>query len=178
MMQIDTEYLVEAIRDSAVEFGITYSVEVIRDGTVIDSEVVHNLVPIEGLNHILGVEFKGVTQVLTWYLGIFEGNYTPTSADTAAAIVAGATECTAYGEATRVALVPGSIAGGAFDNVASKASFTMNATKTIYGCFLTSAPAKSATTGVLTSSVRFGTAKILNATDILQITAGMTATSA
>jgi len=160
-----------------MKLGITYLVEVVRDGRVIDSETVHNLVPIEGLNHILGVEFKSVTQVATWYLAIFEGNYNPTSADTAAAIVSGATECTAYVESTRVALVPGTIAGGAFDNVASKAVFTMNATKTVYGCFLTSAPAKSATTGVLTSSVRFGTAKSLAATDILQITAGMTATS-
>jgi hypothetical protein len=161
-----------------MRIGTEYLIEVIRDGAVIDSEVVHNLVPIEGLNHILGVEFKAVTQVATWYLAIFEGNYVPTSADTAAAIVAGATECTAYSGATRIALVPGTIAGGAFDNVASKASFTMTATKTVYGCFLTSAPAISATTGVLTSSVRFSTPKVLNATDILQVTAGMTATSA
>ena len=63
------------------------------------------------------------------------------------------------------------------DNSASRAEFTMNAAKTIYGAFMTSAPAKGATTGVVISSVRFSAAKNLVATDILRITAGMTLTS-
>lgn len=163
--------------DSKSKFGINYFVEVIRDGKVIDTEEVHNLVPTEGLNHILGVEFKGTTQVLSWYLAIFEGNYVPTSADTAAALPAASTECTAYAETTRVPFVGGTVAGGVLDNSASRAEFTMNATKTVYGAYMTSAPAKGATTGVVVSSVRFSAAKNLVATDILRITAGLTLTS-
>lgn len=164
------------MKDSA-QFGLTYLVEVIRDGVVIDREEVHNLVPTQGLNHILNVEFKSTTQVTAWYLAIFEGNYVPTSADTAAALPAAATECTAYAESTRVLFVGGTVAGGVLDNSASRAEFTMNAAKTIYGAFMTSAPAKGATTGVVISSVRFSAAKNLVATDILRITAGMTLTS-
>lgn len=162
---------------SALKVGFNYLVEVVRDGQVIDSEIVRNLVPTEGLNHFLNVEFKGTTQVLSWYLAIFEGNYTPTAADTAAALPAAATECTAYDEATREAFVAGTVAGGILDNTASRAEFTMNATKTIYGAFMTSAPAKGATTGVVVSSVRFSAAKSLVATDVLRVTAGVTMTS-
>ncbi len=162
---------------STLKVGVNYLVEVIRNGRVIDTEVVHNLVPTEGLNHFLNVEFKGTTQVLSWYLAIFEGNYTPTAADTAAALPAAATECTAYDEATREAFVAGTVAGGIVDNTASRAEFTMNATKTIYGAFMTSAPAKGATTGVVVSSVRFSAAKSLVATDVLRVTAGVTMTS-
>lgn len=164
------------MKDSA-QFGLTYLVEVIRDGVVIDREEVHNLVPTQGLNHILNVEFKSTTQVTAWYLAIFEGNYVPTSADTAAALPAAATESTAYAESTRVLFVGGTVAGGVLDNSASRAEFTMTAAKTIYGAFMTSAPAKGATTGVVISSVRFSAAKNLVATDILRITAGMTLTS-
>lgn len=164
------------MKDSA-QFGLTYLVEVIRDGVVVDREEVHNLVPTQGLNHILNVEFKALTQVTAWYLAIFEGNYVPTAADTAASLPAASTESTAYGEATRVLFVGGTVAGGVLDNSASRAEFTMNATKTIYGAYMSSAPAKGATTGVVISSVRFSSAKNLVATDILRITAGMTLTS-
>ena len=164
------------MKDSA-QFGLTYLVEVIRDGVVVDREEVHNLVPTQGLNHILNVEFKALTQVTAWYLAIFEGNYVPTAADTAAALPAASTESTAYGEATRVLFAGGTVAGGVLDNSASRAEFTMNATKTIYGAYMSSAPAKGATTGVVISSVRFSSAKNLVATDILRITAGMTLTS-
>lgn len=164
------------MKDSA-QFGLTYLVEVIRDGVVVDREEVHNLVPTQGLNHILNVEFKALTQVTAWYLAIFEGNYVPTAADTAAALPAASTESTAYDEATRVLFAGGTVADGVLDNSASRAEFTMNATKTIYGAYMSSAPAKGATTGVVISSVRFSSAKNLVATDILRITAGMTLTS-
>lgn len=162
---------------SNVQAGFEYLFEILRDGVVIDSFTEKNLVPTEGLNHFLNVEFKGATQIGTWYLGVYEGNYTPVSTITAATISAAATETTAYNETTRVAFVPGTVASGAVDNSASRAEFTLNATKTIYGGFLSSASAKGATTGVLVSAVKFSSPKSLVSGDVLRVTASFTLTS-
>lgn len=158
--------------------GFTYLAEQIRDGVVIDREVVHNLMPTEGLNHMLGVTFKSATQAATWYIGLFEGNYTPTLSDTAAAFPAAATETTAYAETTRVEFNEGSIASGSLDNSANKAEFTFNAIKTVYGGFISSASAKGGTTGALTSVVRFASPKAFAVGDVFRVTAGFTLASA
>lgn len=162
----------------ATQAGFEYLIEVIGvDGTVRDREVVHNLMPVEGLNHMLGVTLKSAAQVATWYAGLYEGNYTPVPGDAALGFPTSATETTAYAEATRRALVLGSVAAGAVDNAASRAEFTLNANKTIYGGFVSSAAAKSATSGVLLSAVKFSSPKSLESGEILRLTAGITITS-
>ncbi len=154
-------------------FGLVYTVDVLdKHGNVVDTETVHNVVPTEGLNHTLGVVFKGVSQVPNWYLGLYEGVYTPGPADTAATIAANATECSAYAEATRVAFVSGAVAAGSVDNSASRAEFTLNANKTIYGGFLISSSTKGGTNGVLLSVVRFTSPKVLESGSVLRVTAG------
>ncbi len=157
--------------------GGIFSVEHVRDGEIIDAWDTPNLVTNEGLNHILGVEFNGATQIGTWYVGLFEGNYTPVATVTAATITAAATESTAYDETTRVAYVEAAPASQSITNSASKATFTINATKTIYGAFLVSASAKSATSGTLFSAARFGTSKAVVAADQLLVTYTIAASS-
>lgn len=153
--------------------GLVYTVETLdKEGRVIDIEVVHNLIPTEGLNHTLGVLFKGASQVTSWFLGLYEGVYTPTAADTAATIAANATECSAYAESTRVPFVSGSVASGSVDNSASRAEFTLNANKTVYGGFLVSSSTKGGTNGVLLSVVRFTSPKVLESGSVLRVTAG------
>ena len=151
--------------------------EHVRDGRVIDRWSDKNLIVNEGLNHILGVEFNGVTQIGTWYIGLFEANYTPVAGLTAATVTASATECIAYSEATRVAYVEAAAAAQSITNSASKATFTINATKTIYGAFLVSASAKSATTGTLFSASQFGASKSVVALDQLLVTYTINASS-
>ncbi len=148
------------------------------DSVVLSVEDVSNLIPTEGLNYLLGAGLTGVAQLSSWFIALFEGNYTPAPGITAATFPVDATESTAYDEATRVAWVPGAIAAGSVSNTASKAVFTMNATKTIYGIAQTSASAKGATTGVLVSVARFASAKSVVATDVLNVTSTLTATSA
>lgn len=155
-----------------------YQFELVRNGVVIDAWEEKNLIPTEGLNHILDVTCKGGTQVPTWYVAPYEGDYTPIATNTAANFPGLSTECTAYNEATRVAWVEGTVAAGAVDNSASKAEFTFNASKTIYGCSLVSVSTKSATTGVLLSAVRFGTSRAVISTDVLRVTAPVSLTSA
>lgn len=159
--------------NSHQKMGFRYLVEVVRDGIVVDSEVVDNLMPLEALNHVLGVTLKGTAQNASWYIGIFEGNFTPVGSEQAATIAAASTECTTYAETTRVPFTSGAVSGGSVDNSASKAEFTMNANKTIYGGFLVSTAAKAATSGVVLSAVRFSSPKVLESGAILRVTAGV-----
>lgn len=154
--------------------GFRYLVEVVKDGVVIDSEEVSNLMPIEGLNHMLGVTLKAVTQAPTWYIGLYEGNYTPVATDTAATFPAAATETTTYAESTRVEFNEGSVTSGSVDNSANKAEFTFNANKSVYGGFISSASAKGGITGALLSAVKFSSPKVLEIGAILRVTAGFT----
>lgn len=148
-----------------------------RAGKLIDEWEDPNIVVNEGLNSILGVMFNGATQITTWYIGLFEGNYTPVATVTAATITSASTECTAYNEATRVAYVEAAPSSQSITNSASRATFTINATKTIYGAFLASASAKSATTGTLFSAARFSSAKNVESADELLVTYSFTASS-
>lgn len=155
-----------------------YRGQIVRKGEVIDEFECPNMVVNQGLNHVLDTEFHGTTQVSAWYIGIFEGNYTPVATVTAATITAQSTECTAYDEATRVAFDEGAASGQVISNEGSAAVFTFNAAKTIYGAFLVSASAKSATSGVLFSAARFTAAKTVADDDQLLLTYGITAAAA
>lgn len=158
--------------------GINYTIEVIRNGAVTDSETIHNIMPEEGRNHAVSVITKGATQVPTWYIGLFEGNYVPVNADTAATFPTVATECTAYLPATRAEFNEGTVVAGVVANTDNRAEFTFTAAKTVYGAFLASAQAKGAVTGVLMSAARFTAPKVLQIDDVLRVTASLSLTSA
>ncbi|MES2247583.1 MAG: hypothetical protein V4645_09890 [Pseudomonadota bacterium] len=159
--------------------GFDFFLEVVRpDGRVSQRERVHNLMPDEGRDHGTGVIFKGAQQVLTWYIGLYEGNYTPQPDAKASTIAALAAECTTYSSAQRVAFVPGAVANGSVDNGANKAEFVMTAAKTVYGGFIVSASPKGATTGVLISAVRFTSPKVLDVGDKLVLVAANSLVSA
>ena len=154
-----------------------YIVEHVREGVVIDSMDVTNLVPTQGLTHILDVVCKGGAQVPTWYIAPYEGDFTPSATDTAASLPAAAVECTAYAEAARQTWVEGAVSGGSVTNVDNRAEFTMNATKTIYGCWLSSVPTKGSTSGIALSVVRFPASKTYQSGDIMRITAPVSLTA-
>ena len=154
--------------------GFKYTITHLRGEEVISEEIQHNLIPTEGLNYIIGTSAAAVAQITAWYLGIYEGNYTPVAGDTMSTFPGSSTESTAYTEATRVAWTAGTVSAGAVSNSASAATFTINATKTIYGAFMSSVSTKSATTGTLLSAVLFASPKAVVSGDILNITSTLT----
>jgi hypothetical protein len=107
--------------------------------------------------------------VSPWYVGVFEGNYTPLAADTGTTFPTDATECTAYDEAARVEYVEAASTAQSITNSADRAVFTFNATKTIYGAFLISAATKGATGGTLFCASQFASPRSVAATDELHI---------
>lgn len=169
---------ITAPAESRLMMGAVYEYELLRDGVVYDRWVEKNLMPLEGVNHVLNVVLKGATPVTSWYVLLYEGNYTPVTGDTAATFPASCTETTAYSGSTRVAFTPGAVSGGTVNNSASRAEFTFTADKTIYGGAIASASAKGAVSGVLLSAVKFGSPKSPTAGDVLRVTAGFTLVSA
>ena len=155
--------------------GFEYTVEQIRDGKVIASETIHNIMPTEGSTYFLNAALLAGSQTSTWYVGLFENNYTPVVTDTIAQFVgsAYAKETTAYTETTRQQWQNDPISSGVLVNSTNKAVFTFNATKTIYGAFLTSTSVKGGTTGVLLSAAKFLAPKPVENTDILRVVAGI-----
>ena len=163
---------------SEMRVGGKFLVEHRRNGETIDITEEPNLVTNEGLNKLLDVMFNGATQITTWYLGIFEGNYTPVGTLTAATVTSASTECVAYDSATRPEYVEVAAASQSITNSASRGSFVFNATKTVYGAFLVSSSVKSGTTGTLFSAARFSASKSVVSTDELLLTYTFSAASA
>ncbi len=149
----------------------------IRDGIVIDEWEDKNLVVNEGLNALLDIMFNASTQITAWYVGVFEGNYTPIATVTAATIASASTECTAYASATRPQYVSAGASAQSITNSASRASFVFNATKTIYGAFIVSSATKAGTSGTLFSAARFSASKAVVSGDELLLTYTFTASS-
>ena len=148
------------------------------DYALIDDDDTHNLMPTEGLNYFLDTSIRNQAQLTAWYIAITEGvSWTPAITDTALNVVGNSTESTAYTESVRQTYTVVAAAAGVLTNAASPAVFTINATKTIYGGFISSASAKSATTGKISSAALFSSSKAVASTDVLSITATITLTT-
>ena len=157
--------------------GGSFHAELIRDAKVIDEWDFGNIVVNEGLNSALNVLFNGATPIGSWYIGLFQGNYTPVATDAAATISANSTECSAYAAGVRQNFVPVASTAQVSTNAASKASFTFNAGATIYGAFLASTATINGTTGVLMSAARFATQRVVASGDQLLLTYAFAASS-
>ena len=163
---------------SRTHTGVTYRIEHLRGGQVLSCEEVENLMPAEGRNHMLGVTFKSVAPVASWFLGVFENNSYPGDDLKASTVVATLGESLAYIPTTRPAFTPGAIAAGAVDNMAARAEFTFTEAKRIYGAFMASSPTRGSGTGVLISAARFAASKDVTAGDTLRVTAAFELVSA
>lgn len=165
------------VPDSKLVVGGVFDFEQVRDGKVIDRWQSQNLVTNEGLNAILDIMFHAATQITTWYIGIFEGNYTPVAGVTAATIASASTESTAYSESVRQTYTEAAASSQSITNSANKATFSINATKTLYGAFLISDSTKSGTSGTLFAASRFGSSKAVSSGDQLLVTYTLNASS-
>jgi hypothetical protein len=160
--------------------GGRYVGQIIRDGKIIDEFDCENLVVNQGLNYLLGATLAGGSQITTWYIGLFSGNYTVLATDTASVIAANATEVTAYAAGVRQTWTANSSSpsGQSTSNSSAQASFTFNGTVTVYGAFLVSSATISGTGGTLFSGAQFSASKSVVSGDILLLTYTYTAASA
>lgn len=112
-----------------------------------------------------------------WFVGLVTAKSTGYAVGDTMASHGGWTESAPYSNATRPTCVYGTVAGGSVDNSASKATFNINATATIYGALLVDL----ATIAVLTVGSLFGVAdftggsRAVQNADTLQVTVTSTA---
>ena len=161
-----------------IPIGTLWEFEHYRQGKLIDQWKQGNVTTDEGLNALLDIMFHDATKIATWYLAVFEDNYTPLVSNTYA--TPGYTECIAYAPATRPEFVEAAASSKVLTNSASKASFTFNATKTIYGASLVgggsaaTTKADTAGGGTLFASSAFTTSKSVVDTDVLLVSCTIT----
>ena len=139
-------------REDGIRARGVYRLQHIRGGKVIGEEELKNLVVDQGLNYVLGVSRGAASQITSWSLGLFHGNYTPVASDTAATIAPNSTENNSYNGGTRLAWTPGAVAAKSVSNTAARADFVFNAPATIYGAFLCSSATINGTNGTLFSA--------------------------
>jgi hypothetical protein len=131
-----------------------------KDGNLKWTAESKNLVVNAGLAYMAGTALTSVTQITSWYLGLYgaAASNAPAAGNTMDSHSSW-TEITPYSNATRVAatFVTATTANpSVVTNVASPAVFNINDTATVGGAFLTSGSAKSGTTGTLFSAADFG----------------------
>jgi hypothetical protein len=147
-----------------------YHFQHVRDGEVIDEWDAENIIVNQGLNYIINAALCAGSVITAFFLGLFSGNYTPVASDTASSIAANATEVTAYAAGARQAFTPAAATSQQATNSASQASFTFNASVTVYGAFLISSSTINGTSGTLVSAAQFGTSKSVVSGDQILVT--------
>jgi hypothetical protein len=135
-----------------------------------------NLVVNVGLQDMNAKYFTGSAYTATWFIGLYGAgaSNTPAASDTMSSH-AGWTEIVPYSNATRPVCTfgtPTTANPSVATNSASPASFSINATATVGGAFLTSSSTKSGTTGILFSAADFGAPgdRLVASSDILNVT--------
>jgi len=130
-----------------------------KDGNLKWEDKAHNLVVNVGLADMNDKYFSGSAYTATWFLGLVNNSPSPSYAagDTMASH-AGWAESTDYTQANRPTVTFGSATvadPSVIDNSGAVDVFTMNASVTIAGAFLTSNNTKGGTTGILFSASTF-----------------------
>ena len=130
-----------------------------KDGNLKWEDAAPNLVVNGGLQDMNAKYFTGSSYTAAWYLGLYgaAASNNPAAGDTMSSH-AGWTEVTAYSQATRPACTfgtPTTANPSVATNSASPATFSINATTTVGGAFLTSNNTKGGTTGTLYSAADF-----------------------
>ena len=132
-----------------------------KDGNLKWEAECPNLVVNGGLQDMNAKYFQGSSYTAAWYIGLYGAGASnnPAAGDTMSSH-AGWTEVVPYSQSTRPACsfaTPTTANPSVATNSASPAVYSINATSTVGGAFLTSNSTKSGTTGTLYSASDFTT---------------------
>lgn len=174
----DLRYAAKHQRESGLNFHGHVYTDHFRDGKLLHHcDQGGNTFTTEGMARILNIVFRAQATEAAIYCGIFKNNVTPAVGDTAAVKLGAAGT---YGECqdadydspatNKPAYTIASTSTASCTNAASAASFTINASITIYGAFLSTAAAKTATSGTLFCAKAFSSSRAVIADDVLAVT--------
>jgi hypothetical protein len=180
-------YAVKHIHESQFRFHGLVCCEHFRNGILLSGgwEPKVNTFTTEGMARLLNIVFRAQATEAAIYVGIFKNNVTPAVGDTAAVKLGAAGT---YGECQdadydspatdKPAYTMASTSTAVATNAASKATFVMNASITVYGAFLSTAAAKTAVSGTLFCGKKFTASRLVIADDELAITYQIMCTTA
>jgi hypothetical protein len=125
-----------------------------RGEELLETREFNNAIVDDGMNDLLNIMFGAGTQVTAWYCGLISGSPTLANTDTMTSH-AGWTEIVAYTASNRTTWTPTSAAVGSGTNRTitntTAMSFSINASATIGGIFISSSSTTSGNTGILWS---------------------------
>ena len=134
-----------------------------------------NLIPVEGLAHLLNVALGTTAKPAGYYIALFSGTTAPAANWTAASFAAVASEIVSltegYTAATRPVWAPVNTTTGSIDNIDSPAEVTIatSGTLNVTGLALLTSNARGGTTGVLVSAAKFAAARTFQNGDTYEI---------
>jgi hypothetical protein len=141
-----------------------------KDGNLKGIIDIPNGIVTVGKNSLLDVYFRNQTQIAAWYFGLVDNaSFSAFAAGDSMSSHAGWIENDDYDEANRVQWSPGAAASGSITN-STAATFSINATATLKGIFVTSSNTKNGTTGTLWSTAAFASTVDVSNGDSLKIT--------
>jgi hypothetical protein len=179
-----TRYALKHRVESGLLFTNPVTLDHFRNGELIHTQTGPNIFTTEGMARMLNVQFRAQTTDAAIYCGIFKNSVTPALANTAATCLGAAGT---YGECqdadyddpltNRPAYTMAATTTAVATNAASKATFVIAASFTVYGAFLASSQAKTATTGTLFCAKTFASSRAVIADDELAVTYQLTLTT-
>jgi hypothetical protein len=183
----DLAYAARHLEESALAFHGHVFTDHYRDGKLIDhADQGKNTFTTEGMAYLLNIIFGTTSKAASaiFYVGIFKNNVTPALGNTASACLGAAGT---YGECqdadydspatNKPSYTIASATTATCTNAAAAASYTMNGSLTVYGAFLSTEAAKTATSGVLMCAKKFSASRAVIADDILAVTYAITCTT-
>jgi hypothetical protein len=134
-----------------------------------------NLIPTEGLAHILNVAMGSTAKPAGYFLALFSGAAAPAANWTAASFAAAASEIVSltegYTNSTRPAWTPVNTSTGSIDNMASVASVTIATSSqlNVTGAAMLTNSTRGGTTGVLVSATKYAAARVFQSGDTYEV---------
>lgn len=134
-----------------------------------------NLIPTEGLAHILNVALGTTPKPASYHLALFSAAAQPSANWTAASFASTASEVVSmtegYSSPTRPAWTPTNTNTGSIDNMTSVAKVTMKTASTIsiQGAAMLTNSTRGGTTGALISASKYATPRVFQDSDTYEI---------
>ena len=134
-----------------------------------------NLIPTEGLAHILNVALGTTPKPASYHLALFSAAAQPAANWTAASFASTASEIVSmtegYSAATRPTWTPTNTSTGSIDNMAAVAKVTMKTSSnlTVQGAAMLTTSAKGGTTGALISASKYASPRVFQDGDTYEI---------
>lgn len=169
---VDQEVLEELFGEAATKLENTFTVEQFRDGEVIHTETISNMVTNAAIDDILNTYFGATAKKAGFFLGLIDATgYTAVALADTMASHAGWAEFATYDEAVRQSWTAASASGQAITGTAVS-EFTIGtvASQSIQGLFVTDTSTKSGTTGFLWSTALFSSAAPVVTGDVFRVT--------